>query len=823
MPAVSGRRSPSAAWLQQQSKELGDVLFQEHLVAPSDSQWVKNLYDRAKENGCVDSQALKQAWEQLEKANRHDCQTMRQQVISKLTRAFETTGLQDEWLAHAISLFDRARARAPNRGKPPVDANAAKELSSNMQHELFAAAHIALKHSPVEAEFEVDAADVLMRTIVIPPHKQAKLFAEITHKEFRVLHRLGWQTSVPTSHDIAKWLSIGLCRHAQALESSSNSMADGVAAAQSGGSSSSSSWPGFKRWSHRSLSTPTRAVGAMRPQPRLVLLSGLLVELAVECLPIETVYGGSPGLLAVAALEVALHAFGDVPAVCHEFVAGHRRLLLSEAKPEEQLADLKQSLTNMWLQPPDWSEVIRKWEQREEQGGSLPATAPEHLRSALTPAPQVLSSEEAAMPTAVLASECKPSAADRALPVVGGEADGVTPLRKAMPSRPLDNTPSVTKPTQRQASAQICSATCSPPKTKSPLDDTQSTAAPEESPSQESQSPAEMDVDYDAAEECADANTPAAVEAKTQEAEQEKRALEKKTQDQAEQTALDAKTKKAETKEVEQQRRILDAQPKEIEKQRPQLAAKAKEPAEHLKSLEANVQSCAEAKPTQAALPVLRRLTRGSSIASSGLGRQVYSRIKLKDEREKRDLQRSVSSTSLQRNPSDASSSSSVKRKPSEVDPASAWRPASEVVPAQSSTPRYCLTLRIAKVKATSDALTEKQESRKEFPDAHEKLKQITATRVSAGNKENQPVRQQAVAMVAQSQPHLAKQSAYEKKDKKRKQKSYSDDESDYEPSPERKRARNQPKKARKGLGFADNVGSAASQAGVTRRLAKQC
>ena len=102
-------RSPSARDLLKQSNILETCLFEQHLNDPCSEKWIEELHRRSKTHGCVDSVALERAWAESSDTPAPN-RISRQMAITYLTEAFEKLGLRDEWLAHAISLFDRARA-----------------------------------------------------------------------------------------------------------------------------------------------------------------------------------------------------------------------------------------------------------------------------------------------------------------------------------------------------------------------------------------------------------------------------------------------------------------------------------------------------------------------------------------------------------------------------------------------------------------------------------------------------------------------------------------------------------------------------------------
>lgn len=115
------------------------------------------------------------------------------------------------------------------------------------------------------------------------------------------------------------------------------------------------------------------------PEPRFALLAYYLVELGLVHCRVDCLYScrEAPTLLAVAALRLALRAFGEAPRPCDVCLEAWAKELLG-ASCGEKLEQMERSLLALWASPPLQSTVARKWRTRTTLGGALPEapTAP---------------------------------------------------------------------------------------------------------------------------------------------------------------------------------------------------------------------------------------------------------------------------------------------------------------------------------------------------------------------------------------------------------------------------------------------------------------
>jgi len=315
------QRSPQAPASCQEIEQLNRCILDNHLV----EDHMTFLHARASGER-FDGRLIQQSW---------DASPMpRYRAVALLLRAFENQSLRDEWLVAAVFLLDRSRVP---RSKNPS--------ARDVELQVLAAALMALKQSSAEAELDCAIRDIVLKLPGGGAASQArhdKLWKRIVQVEFHMCQQLGYCIAVPTSFELAKWVSVDICTR----------VAD-----------SQPHWSGLEKGY-----LPAVGQQVQVPQPRFALLVAFLVELGVVHLEASELYGHSAAftLLAVSAVWLAAHSFGEPPKSCMNFLDTLQRNLHLEALPETMcFRKLVERLQDLWQHPPVNSEVVRKWHCRE--------------------------------------------------------------------------------------------------------------------------------------------------------------------------------------------------------------------------------------------------------------------------------------------------------------------------------------------------------------------------------------------------------------------------------------------------------------------------
>lgn len=142
------------------------------------------------------------------------------------------------------------------------------------------------------------------------------------------------------------------------------------------------------------LVTVTKEFGTT--SPRFTLLVSFLVELAVAHAHTEIYQTDTPPIvLSLAALHLALHAFGVPPLQCIKKLAAVKEEVMLAEKAHKSLLPMVYALAKLWEQAPADSRVIKKWKGREDAIGGpfppVPKELPPGIMDAdefLTPSPR---------------------------------------------------------------------------------------------------------------------------------------------------------------------------------------------------------------------------------------------------------------------------------------------------------------------------------------------------------------------------------------------------------------------------------------------------
>lgn len=307
----------------------------------------------------------------LEKTSRG----MRRAAIDFFTEAFEYYYFRDEWLASVVNLLDRIavayareyaqRAAAVTNcvGSPRTTTRPLRARSSNARSpngspkeealaEWLAVVLCVLKLSPAEAELETMSVKDIIFQLASGCSRGPGIWDRIVQAEFRIYRLLDYHVALPTAHDIAVRIAVEICAAGRRIEVV----------------------PGDTRWAglqEEQVRAPRDEL--TMPTPRFTLLACFLVELAIAHVE-EEVYRHTapPAALALAALHLALHSFGDRPRRCAEaFDVAHRTVLQRE-ESNRYLPRLVSSLHQIWQQPPEESKVMQKWSNRDRKDFKQP-------------------------------------------------------------------------------------------------------------------------------------------------------------------------------------------------------------------------------------------------------------------------------------------------------------------------------------------------------------------------------------------------------------------------------------------------------------------
>lgn len=313
--------------------------------------------------GRVHASHLNQAWNA----------TGRSAVLTWLTRAFGSLGLQDSWLAASVSLLDRSAAAAAPKSAPSGERLGPWVLAATM---------LALKLSEAEAALSCDPGDVvLVMASGLPsawrPSSRDVFRKALAAAEQWILVVLNYQVATPTSHELIDHFVVILTRSAADVLGEEDwagfrrqsrldgkSLPDGRLRFADIGQSMTKNEELACSCVERAASKYTQRVQTLTPKRNFGMVATYLVELALAHDP-QIVYGTRSPLtiVALAALDLAISAFPWLPAECANIFHGElRHVLAMDEFSKFQMA--REGLHALWAQPPGVSEVVQKWHAR---------------------------------------------------------------------------------------------------------------------------------------------------------------------------------------------------------------------------------------------------------------------------------------------------------------------------------------------------------------------------------------------------------------------------------------------------------------------------
>jgi len=286
--------------------------------------------------------------------------------IDKFTSSFAKNGLRDEWLAETVFIMDRVAS--------------ADELHRHWDSDSWrlAALLIVLKMSEAEAELDNHVRDVMFGTC--PELASEKLWQGIRDAEHTIYRLLDFRVFKPTALDVAGRVALDIC--AAALPYGDPDVDSGA-------------WTGLAKGRIPAPTPAGRKEQRFSVVSHFVAMVSFLVELSVVHIPAE-VYRteASSSVLALAALHLALHTFGDPPAAAVKaFEKARQETIGTSELANANLMRLIESVHKLWGSPPSDSQVVKKWRSRQsELGGRSLLWAP------LRPPPLALVAQEPVTP-----------------------------------------------------------------------------------------------------------------------------------------------------------------------------------------------------------------------------------------------------------------------------------------------------------------------------------------------------------------------------------------------------------------------------------------
>ena len=265
------------------------------------------------EKGRVEPAVLEAAWA-----------GQRTKILRWLSGMFDYFMLKDEWFFATVALLDRAEAARPR-------FSARKSLIVDS----LTATLATLKLSGAEAVF-----DCGVRQLVLDFARDVggdKIWGEVVKAELRLYQLLNFHVCLPTVHELVVRIAMEVGLLAR------DTCAD---------------WPGLK---HMRIAMPCHRPPS--PQPCFVMLLHYIIELCVVHAP-ELIYqDSSAGVVALAALRLAVQHFGNVPAKCTSFLREQEQSILKVGEAA-QVSKTMANMAQLWNEPHQNSEVVRKWRSR---------------------------------------------------------------------------------------------------------------------------------------------------------------------------------------------------------------------------------------------------------------------------------------------------------------------------------------------------------------------------------------------------------------------------------------------------------------------------
>ena len=265
------------------------------------------------ENGRVELAALEAAWT-----------GQRTEILRWISGMFDYFMLKDEWFLATVALLDRAEVARPR-------FSARKSLKVDSLTAVLAT----LKVLGMQALFDGGTKKYVLR--LARDVSGGTIWDEVVEAELRLYHLLNFRVCVPTVDELAVRIAMEVGLLAR------DTCAD---------------WPGLK---HMRIAMPRHELSI--PQPCFVMLLYYIIELCVVHKPDVIYQDSSAGVVALAALHLALQQFENVPAKCTSLLREQEQHILKVGEAV-QVSKTMANMAQLWKEPPQNSEVVRKWRGR---------------------------------------------------------------------------------------------------------------------------------------------------------------------------------------------------------------------------------------------------------------------------------------------------------------------------------------------------------------------------------------------------------------------------------------------------------------------------
>jgi hypothetical protein len=315
-----------------------------------------------------------------------------------LTKVFSENNLRDEWMIATLVLLDRLAQKKcttsmVNRTSKAFSCSISKaqpDDCAEVHVEWLAAMLCVFKLSSVEAELDIGLKDLIYRLGKIP-RLSSHVWDLIVKAEWEILRMLDFCIAVPCPAHLAGRIVL-----------------DVVVAVQR----NQANWPGIFA---EQLPAPKSELAS--PMSRFSLLVTFLVELGLTD-SYEHVYkhGVPPIALALAAVHLAIHAFGEAPPAGIEKLEAAKRDTLSAQEVSDLLPPLVSALYRAWGTR-TMACIENKWRDREKNftygplplasalaagQGEPPLKTPERMPRRLLPSPPTTGPRRKILPGAKL-------------------------------------------------------------------------------------------------------------------------------------------------------------------------------------------------------------------------------------------------------------------------------------------------------------------------------------------------------------------------------------------------------------------------------------
>jgi len=261
----------------------------------------------------------------------------RTEILQWLSKGFDHWDLRDEWFLATVALLDRAE----------VASHRFSHRHSFLIEGLTAALAALKQH-------EVESCDFRRLMLALGKGVSGKdVWADIIRTEMRLYRVLDYRVGIPTMDEFAVRIAIEVCLIAR---------------------DTTPDWKGLDNMTIQMARPGNHLVARTTvPQHCLVVLLQYIIELSVIHQPAVIYQPFSPGVVALAALRLAMLQFGPLLAECTTVLKEHQQRLLKEGEAA-QIPETMKRMGKLWCNPPADSEVVSKWRRRWRGSGDINRT-----------------------------------------------------------------------------------------------------------------------------------------------------------------------------------------------------------------------------------------------------------------------------------------------------------------------------------------------------------------------------------------------------------------------------------------------------------------